>query len=83
MTMLFALFNAFVLDASLLISPDHTQVGHVQPVSLTPHRMHEMKTISLKPLIFGKCTSLWIWCLFYELAFHRNSEQIYFSLKGI
>uniref|UniRef100_H3CKW0 Prolyl 4-hydroxylase, transmembrane a n=1 Tax=Tetraodon nigroviridis TaxID=99883 RepID=H3CKW0_TETNG len=28
------------------------RVGHVQPVSLTPHRTHQMRTISLKPLIF-------------------------------
>lgn len=42
-------------DVSLLILFVLLQVGHVQPVSLIPHRTHEMKTISLKPLIFGKC----------------------------
>lgn len=31
------------------------QVGHVQQVSLLSDRTHEMKTISLKPLLFGKC----------------------------
>ena len=34
------------------------QVGHVQHVSLTPDRTHKMKTISLKPLLFGTCTSI-------------------------
>ncbi|CAJ1085062.1 transmembrane prolyl 4-hydroxylase-like [Xyrichtys novacula] len=28
------------------------RVGHVQQVSIVPDRMHEMKTISLKPLLF-------------------------------
>lgn len=28
------------------------RVGHVQQVSLVPNRVHEMKTISLKPLLF-------------------------------
>ena len=40
----------------LIMSLVHLQVGHVQQVSLTPDRTHEMKTISLKPLLFGKCT---------------------------
>lgn len=30
------------------------QVGHVQRVSLVPDKTHEMKTLSLKPLLFGK-----------------------------
>lgn len=30
------------------------QVGHVQHVSVVPDRTHEMKTLSLKPLLFGK-----------------------------
>lgn len=34
----------------------HLQVGHVQQVSLSPDRTHQMKTISLKPLLFGKCS---------------------------
>jgi len=29
-------------------------VGHVQKVSLVPGKVHEMKTLSLKPLLFGK-----------------------------
>lgn len=29
------------------------QVGHVQKVSLVPGKVHEMKTLSLKPLLFG------------------------------
>ncbi len=40
----------------LIMSLAHLQVGHVQQVSLVPDRTHEMKTISLKPLLFGKCT---------------------------
>lgn len=42
--------------SELIISLVHLQVGHVQQVSLVPDRTHEMKTISLKPLLFGKCT---------------------------
>ncbi|MEQ2177586.1 hypothetical protein GOODEAATRI_005078 [Goodea atripinnis] len=30
------------------------RVGHVQHVSIVPDRTHEMKTLSLKPLLFGK-----------------------------
>lgn len=30
------------------------QVGHVQRVSLAPGKVHEMRTLSLKPLLFGK-----------------------------
>ncbi|KAI9530629.1 hypothetical protein NQZ68_000119 [Dissostichus eleginoides] len=30
------------------------RVGHVQQVSLLPDRTHEMRTMSLKPLLFGK-----------------------------
>lgn len=29
-------------------------MGHVQKVSLVPGKVHEMKTLSLKPLLFGK-----------------------------
>lgn len=61
----------------VLISPIHLQVGHVQPVSLTPHRTHEMKTISLKPLIFGKCTKVWITC------FSSRFRIDLFFVKGI
>lgn len=32
------------------------RVGHVQQVSLVSDKTHEMRTISLKPLLFGKCT---------------------------
>lgn len=31
-----------------------SQVGHVQKVSLVPGKVHEMRTLSLKPLLFGK-----------------------------
>lgn len=31
-----------------------TQVGHVQRVSLVPDRTHNMRTLSLKPLLFGE-----------------------------
>lgn len=30
------------------------QVGHVQRVSLVPGKVHEMRTLSMKPLLFGK-----------------------------
>lgn len=30
------------------------QVGHVQKVSLVPGKVHEMRTLSLKPLLFGE-----------------------------
>lgn len=33
------------------------QVGHVQKVSLVPGRVHDMRTLSLKPLLFGKSHS--------------------------
>ncbi|XP_031733980.1 transmembrane prolyl 4-hydroxylase-like isoform X2 [Anarrhichthys ocellatus] len=32
------------------------RVGHVQQVSLVPDRTHEMRTLSLKPLLFGLLT---------------------------
>lgn len=41
------------------------KVGHVQKVSLVPGKVHEMKTLSLKPLLFGKYQNLFvlsIWC---------------------
>lgn len=34
--------------------PVHLQVGHIQRLSLVQDRTHEMKTLSLKPLLFGK-----------------------------
>lgn len=40
----------------LIMSLAHLQVGYVQQVSLVPDRTHEMKTLSLKPLLFGKYT---------------------------
>lgn len=30
------------------------QVGHVQRVSIVPNKIHEMRTLSLKPLLFGR-----------------------------
>ena len=32
------------------------QVGHIQKRQLSPGKMYEIKTLSLKPLIFGKTT---------------------------
>lgn len=43
------------IKSVLIMCIVHVQVGHVQQVSLMPDRTHEMKTISLKPLLFGKC----------------------------
>lgn len=36
------------------LSGSSFQVGHVQKVSLVPGRVHEMRTLSLKPLLFGE-----------------------------
>uniref|UniRef100_A0A3B5L9J2 Prolyl 4-hydroxylase, transmembrane b n=1 Tax=Xiphophorus couchianus TaxID=32473 RepID=A0A3B5L9J2_9TELE len=41
----------FVRDVSLT-RIEGIRVGHVQKVSLVPGRVHEMKTLSLKPLLF-------------------------------
>lgn len=41
------------------------QVGHVQRVSLVPDRTHNMRTLSLKPLLFGEFT---------QIHFHINCK---------
>ncbi|XP_038135764.1 transmembrane prolyl 4-hydroxylase-like [Cyprinodon tularosa] len=43
----------FVRDVSLT-RIEGIRVGHVQKVSLVPDKVHEMRTLSLKPLLFGK-----------------------------
>lgn len=40
------------------------QVGHVQKVSLVQGKVHEMKTLSLKPLLFGN----YLYLLFLSLG---------------
>lgn len=70
------LFSVSTLRVKLLVcvhtcladkadSDSDLQVGHVQQVSLVPDRTHEMKTISLKPLLFGKCTVVFGYDLLY------------------
>ncbi|KAF7665480.1 hypothetical protein LDENG_00142530 [Lucifuga dentata] len=43
--------SEFLRDASLT-RLEGIRVGHVQKVSLVPDKVHEMKTLSLKPLLF-------------------------------
>lgn len=43
-----------MVSVLLIPSPLLLQVGHVQQVSLVPDRTHQMMTLSLKPLLFGK-----------------------------
>lgn len=57
----------------------HLQVGHVQQVSLVPDKTHEMRTISLKPLLFGMCTVIFG----YDLLFMNKLHFIRFLQDNI
>lgn len=37
------------------LTPLYPQVGHTQRVELVPGRAHAVRTLSLKPLLFGEC----------------------------
>lgn len=59
------LLNPNILSV-IAMSLVHLQVGHVQQVSLVSDKTHKMRTISLKPLLFGKCTIVFGYTLLFK-----------------
>lgn len=69
------------------------QVGHVQRVSLVPDRTHNMRTLSLKPLLFGEfpvssgeihfdITLFWVRVINYECKSDRKwTHRLSFKKK--
>ncbi|MEQ2175303.1 hypothetical protein GOODEAATRI_016713 [Goodea atripinnis] len=73
----------FIRDVSLT-RVEGIRVGHVQQVALVPGKVHEMRTLSLKPLLFGeenkypwdllKAKHYWVTFLLHRLDWHPIPE---------
>lgn len=60
-----------------------TQVGHVQRVSLVPDRTHNMRTLSLKPLLFGEF-QFWVQLINSEVYDRKwTHEHILYGLISL